>query len=126
MGKAQSELQRTQASGPCPGPSPDKFFEARTAYQHTAALKATIELDLFTAIGDGQTTGRALATKINGSERGVRILCDCLAVMGKRLQTHSASGHRKRDARRGIKAQQFRRVLQRQSLDYNIACEAHS
>jgi hypothetical protein len=125
MGKAQSELQRTQVSGPCPGPSPDKFFEARTAYQH-AALKAAVELDLFPAVGDGQNTARALATKINGSERGVRILCDCLAVVGKRLQTHSASGHRRRGAGRGIKAQQFRRVLQRQSLGYNIACEAHS
>jgi ubiquinone/menaquinone biosynthesis C-methylase UbiE len=89
MSKAQSELRITQVSGPCPGPSPDKFFEALTAYQRTAALKTAIELDLFTAIGDGQNTGHALATKINGSERGVRILCDCLAVMGFLTKTEN-------------------------------------
>jgi hypothetical protein len=36
-------------------PSPNRFFETMLAYQRTAALKAAIELDLFTAIG--QTSG---------------------------------------------------------------------
>jgi 2-polyprenyl-3-methyl-5-hydroxy-6-metoxy-1,4-benzoquinol methylase len=53
-----------------------------TAYQHTAALKAAIELKLFTAIGEGQNTVPALASRINGVERAVRILCDCLVVIG--------------------------------------------
>ncbi len=30
-------------------PSPDLFFETMNAYQRTAALKAAIDLDLFTA-----------------------------------------------------------------------------
>jgi hypothetical protein len=62
MSTAPLELQITPMPGPHPGPSPDKFFETITAYQHTAALKAAVELDLFTAIGDGQNTVSSLAT----------------------------------------------------------------
>jgi ubiquinone/menaquinone biosynthesis C-methylase UbiE len=82
MSGAHPELQKEPVAIPRPGPSPEKFFETLTAYQHTAALKAAIELDLFTAIGDGQNTVQALAKRINGSARGVRIICDCLAVIG--------------------------------------------
>ena len=77
-----AHTQKTTTSGPQPGLSPDRFFETITAYQHTAALKAAIELDLFSAIGDGQNTVAALATRINGTERAVRILCDCLVIIG--------------------------------------------
>lgn len=63
-------------------PSANQLFETLTAYQHTAALKAAIELDLFTAIGVGHNTVSSLASRINGSDRGVRILCDCLVVIG--------------------------------------------
>jgi SAM-dependent methyltransferase len=82
MSTSQLKLQGTSMPGPSPGPSPDRFFETMTAYQHTAALKAAIELELFTAIGDGQNTVSSLAKRIHGSERGVRILCDCLVVIG--------------------------------------------
>jgi 2-polyprenyl-3-methyl-5-hydroxy-6-metoxy-1,4-benzoquinol methylase len=78
----QVELQETPRAGTHPGPRPDKFFETMTANQHTAALKAAIELDLFTAIGEGQNTVSVLAKRIKGSERGVRIVCDCLVVIG--------------------------------------------
>ena len=64
------------------GPSPEKFFETMVAYQRTAALKAAIELDLFTAIGEGKDSVFALARRVNASERGVRILCDSLATIG--------------------------------------------
>lgn len=63
-------------------PSPDKFFETMVAYQRTAALKAAIDLDLFTAIGEGQRTASALATRVHGAERAVRMLCDSLVVLG--------------------------------------------
>ena len=63
-------------------PSPDKFFETMVAYQRTAALKAAIDLDLFTEIGDGQRTASALAKKIHGVERAVRMLCDSLVALG--------------------------------------------
>jgi predicted nicotinamide N-methyase len=74
------------------GPSPEKFFETMVAYQRTAALKAAIDLDLFTAIGDGQKTVAALAKRINGSERAVRILCDGLAVIGFLTKTKDGYG----------------------------------
>lgn len=62
--------------------SPVKIFETLTAYQDTAALKAAIELDLFTAIGENGGTAAELATRCNAAERGLRILCDYLTVLG--------------------------------------------
>jgi ubiquinone/menaquinone biosynthesis C-methylase UbiE len=63
-------------------PSPNLFFETMHAYQRTAALKAAIELELFTLIGDASATAPQLAQRINAPERGVRALCDFLVVMG--------------------------------------------
>ena len=63
-------------------PSPELFFETMNAYQRTAALKAAIELDLFTAIGEGAHTAEALAQRCETSMRGMRILCDYLVVIG--------------------------------------------
>jgi hypothetical protein len=63
-------------------PSPILFFETMSAYQRSAAIKAAVELELFTAIAEGNQTTRALAEKCGASERGVRILCDYLTVMG--------------------------------------------
>lgn len=63
-------------------PSPELFFETLNAYQRTAALKAAIELDLFTAIGEGAYTVQALAQRCDTSQRGMRILCDYLVVIG--------------------------------------------
>lgn len=82
MTTAQCEMQEKPLSGTRPGASPDKVFETLTAFQQTAALIAAIDLDLFTAIGEGQNTAPALARKLNGTERGVRILCDFLTVIG--------------------------------------------
>ncbi len=67
---------------PTPQPSLQLFFETVNAFHRTAALKAAIELDLFTAIGEGVETPQALAARTKASERGVRILCDYLAVAG--------------------------------------------
>src|SRR5213083_2124929 len=63
-------------------PSPELFFATVNAYQRTAALKAAIELDVFTAIADGHDTPRALAARCGAAERGARILCDYLVVIG--------------------------------------------
>src|SRR5438477_1943490 len=63
-------------------PSPVKFFETLTAYENTAALKAALELDLFTAIGGNVATAAELATRCKAAERGIRILCDYLTVLG--------------------------------------------
>ncbi|MGH9721708.1 MAG: methyltransferase family protein, partial [Bryobacteraceae bacterium] len=52
------------------------------AYQRTAALKAAIDLNLFTAIAEGAGTTAALAARCGASERGARILCDFLTTIG--------------------------------------------
>ncbi|HXG64687.1 MAG TPA: methyltransferase dimerization domain-containing protein, partial [Blastocatellia bacterium] len=67
---------------PNPAPSPELFFETVNAYQRTAAIKAAIELDVFTAIGEGHTTAQQVAEKRGTSERGMRILCDYLTILG--------------------------------------------
>ncbi len=71
-----------QSSTQSSGPSPELFFRSINAYQLTQALKGAIELDLFTAIAEGQTTAKALAESRQASERGMRILCDYLMVTG--------------------------------------------
>ena len=45
-------------------------------------MRGAIELDLFTAIGEGAVTPAALAGKLKVTERGARILCDYLTVAG--------------------------------------------
>ena len=63
-------------------PTPEKLFETLTAYQMTFALKAAIELDLFTAVGEGANEPATLAARVNAAERGVRILADYLTIRG--------------------------------------------
>jgi len=63
-------------------PSPERFFSTVNAYQATAAIKAAVELDLFTAIAEGNATATAIAERCQATERGARILSDFLVVMG--------------------------------------------
>lgn len=72
-------------------PSPFHFFEALQSYQLTAALKAAVELELFTAIGEGARTPEALGTRLKASPKGVRVLCDFLTVT--RFLTKDAEGY---------------------------------
>ncbi|MBV9468365.1 MAG: class I SAM-dependent methyltransferase [Abitibacteriaceae bacterium] len=71
-----------------PNLSPDLFFETANAYQRSAALKAAVELGVFTAIGklsqDGSqgATAEAVAAQCGASQRGIRILCDYLTIIG--------------------------------------------
>ena len=62
-------------------PSPQLFFQTVNAHQRTEALKAAIELEVFTAIGEGNTTAAQIAKRCQASERGIRILCDFLTIM---------------------------------------------
>lgn len=62
--------------------SPVAFVEATLAYQKTAAIKAAVDLDLFTLIGEGAETVDALAARTRASQRGLSILCDFLSVHG--------------------------------------------
>lgn len=63
-------------------PSPELFFDVAGRSHDTAALKTALELDVFTAIGEGNQTTDALAKRCQASERGMRSLCDVLAVIG--------------------------------------------
>jgi ubiquinone/menaquinone biosynthesis C-methylase UbiE len=58
------------------------LFQTFSAFQRTEALKAAIELDVFTAIAEGHDTPAAIATRCRAAERGVRILCDGLVAAG--------------------------------------------
>jgi SAM-dependent methyltransferase len=62
--------------------SPERIFTTLTAYQQTYALRAAIDLDLFTAIGEGANEPALLAKRLKAAERGVRILADYLTVQG--------------------------------------------
>ena len=62
-------------------PSPQIFFQTINAYQRTEALKAAIELEVFTAIGEGNTTVADIAKRCQASEKGTRVLCDYLTIM---------------------------------------------
>lgn len=55
---------------PDPQPSPELFFSTLNAYHNTEALKAAIELEVFTAIADGNHTAEAIAHRCQASERG--------------------------------------------------------
>lgn len=63
-------------------PNPGLVWDTMTAHQRSAALKAGIELGLFNALGEGPATSAELATKAGVPERGMRILCDFLAIHG--------------------------------------------
>ena len=63
-------------------PSPELVFDTLNAYQRTAALKGAIQLDVFTAIGEGNAAPKAIAARCQTSERGMRILCDYLVIIG--------------------------------------------
>jgi hypothetical protein len=62
--------------------SPALVVDGMFAYRKTAALKAAIELGLFTSIGGERRTATSLAAETGYAERGLRILCDFLVVAG--------------------------------------------
>jgi 2-polyprenyl-3-methyl-5-hydroxy-6-metoxy-1,4-benzoquinol methylase len=63
-------------------PTPEHIFNTLNAYQQSAALKAAIELGVFTAIDQGKKTAGEIAAAITAAPRGVRILCDFLVIHG--------------------------------------------
>ncbi|MFB3826971.1 MAG: methyltransferase [Bryobacteraceae bacterium] len=63
-------------------PSVEHIFRTANAFTQSAALKSAIELGLFTAIAEGNTGVNAIARRCDASERGIRILCDFLTIIG--------------------------------------------
>lgn len=70
------------AIAPNQQPTPERFFKAVNAHQQTEAIKAAIELEIFTAIAEGNTTASAIARRCKAAERGARTLCDFLTIHG--------------------------------------------
>src|SRR3984893_10182210 len=64
------------------GPSPLVVFDPLNAYQRTAALRTGIDLNLFTAVGEGNYDVPAIARRVGASEKGTRVLCDYLTIIG--------------------------------------------
>src|SRR5438093_169858 len=65
-----------------PAPSPALLFDTINGYQKTAAIKAGIELDVFTSMADAPATAQTIASHCHASPRGIRILCDYLTILG--------------------------------------------
>jgi len=64
------------------GPSPALFFETISAYQRTDALRAAIEVDLFSPMAHGPRTAAELARACQAAPRGISILADYLTILG--------------------------------------------
>jgi 2-polyprenyl-3-methyl-5-hydroxy-6-metoxy-1,4-benzoquinol methylase len=63
-------------------PTPERFFNSINAYEQTEAMKAAIELELFTAVAEGNNTAESIAKRCKAAARGIRILCDFLTIHG--------------------------------------------
>lgn len=68
-------------------PTPLRIFETINAYQQSAAIKAAIELDVFTHIAGGAAAADQIAGRAKASPRGMRILCDYLVIIGLLTKT---------------------------------------
>jgi ubiquinone/menaquinone biosynthesis C-methylase UbiE len=80
------------SSQPTPQVTPERIFDLINAHMNSSALKAAVELDIFTAIGEGNKDAASIARRCNASERGVRILCDFLTVGGLLTKQNGAYG----------------------------------
>lgn len=67
---------------PAVQPSPVQIFNTVQGYQRAYALKAAVDLDLFTVIAKGSHAATEIASACQASERGIRILSDTMVVMG--------------------------------------------
>lgn len=61
---------------------PLKIVGVLQSFQRTAALRAAVELDLFTAISDRGSLADEIAAHCKTSTRGMRVLCDYLCLTG--------------------------------------------
>ena len=61
--------------------NPGELLEISGYFWKTCALHAAVKLDVFTAIGDAQLTGKEISKKLSGSQRGVERLLNGLTAM---------------------------------------------
>jgi len=67
---------------PAVPPSPMLLFNTVMSVQRAYALKAAVDLDIFSAIARGSHTGPEIAKACSASERGVRMIADAMTVLG--------------------------------------------
>ena len=65
-----------------PEVSPELLMDSVMGHLRTSAIKAAIELDVFTAIAEGATDAAAIGKRTGAAERGIQALADYLTVMG--------------------------------------------
>jgi SAM-dependent methyltransferase len=84
----------TQTTAPAAAhePNPLLIFDALNSFQRATALKAAIELEVFTHIGAGVTGAAELARRAQASEKGMRILCDFMTIQGFLTKQDGAYG----------------------------------
>ena len=63
-------------------PTPVRIFQMLNAFQQTEALRAALDLDLFTQLTDTQLSASELAKRIGAAPKGARVLCDYLTIAG--------------------------------------------
>src|ERR1700723_1279826 len=68
------------------------IFDALSGFSRATALKAAIELEVFTLIGAGVSTAAELAKRAQTSPKGMRILCDYMTIQGFLTKQDSAYG----------------------------------
>lgn len=71
--------------------NPAPIFDCFTAYQKTAAMQASIDVGLFSAIASGASTAQAIAKACDASPKGVRVLCDYWTVQGFLIKAEDGS-----------------------------------
>lgn len=74
-------------------PNPSLVFELVNSFQRTAALRAAVELEVFAALGEGNHSLSDLARRCGAPERGIRILCDYLTIMGLLVKEDGSYHH---------------------------------
>src|SRR5262249_47263738 len=62
--------------------TPERIFSTLIAFQQTDALKAAIQLDIFTKIAEGPNAAASVANAIGANPRGTRIFCDYMTIAG--------------------------------------------
>ena len=70
------------ASAANPQPTPVRIFQMLNAFQQTEALRAAIDLDVFTQLSDGPLNPSEVGKRIGAAPRGARVLCDYLTIAG--------------------------------------------
>src|SRR4029077_17100543 len=65
-----------------PAPDPSRILDTLCAYWQTSALKAAIDIGLFTALGQRARTTSQLAADCGAGETRLRRLCDVLVALG--------------------------------------------